>query len=579
MNRSFRPLALALAIALGVTLAGRPRAQSTVEISRERRAVPGLNEPNTPPNVQVSEALRGAITDPLAYRNDQLDLNQAVFVRYYDRHRTAPPKSVVVFVPGLAAGANLFSPLSREIVRLSNGDTEAWAIDPRANLLEDTAPMIQAERTGTMPASLDALRIYRDHPAGRAGYIANHPFEVSPFMSEWGLDVFMRDLKAVIDEAHRAGGSSPVKVFLAGHDYYAANLVAMFAAYRFEDISGYALLSGLILLDGTPAPNSPFPGNPRPPSASTYLNGPVVISTSLQVPGLNALRNPQGPGDLPFLVNEQFSPYAHQLSEIAAQLAVVDPDGPAAAPTDLGPTVPATNAVAMAVMVDDEFADADDERLSVGFLHVPAGGKAGDVATRVNDPAGANPAGFFTPRNLGTDASGATVRQRWDSINDLSSIGISGKEPSDFRTACASYLVGAGNADPARGEANYRQWFYPTRLLLDLVLAANLNTANLAATVVSAQTARGGNRVTVTENARVNIPILGLPAERGILVHNVPAPFPWSYVYFVYAGSLTGKPLFSMRLLPDYAHRDVTFSSDPLVPSLILEFVNTGKLS
>ncbi|MBI4469039.1 MAG: hypothetical protein HY650_06950 [Acidobacteria bacterium] len=576
-GRSVGRVVVAIVLILLPSLVRAPQAQAPIEVARERRVIPGFNEPNSPPNVTVSEGLRAAVTDPAAYRGGRLDLNQAVFLRFFDRNRVAPPKSIVVFLPGLAVGANMFTVVAREIVSLSVGETEAWAVDSRSNLLEDTRPLIEAERTGMVAASLDALRAYQDHPAGPGGYIANHPFEVSGFMSEWGLDVYLRDVKAIVEEARRRVDPATPRVLLAGHDFYGASLVANFAAYNFDGVAGYALLAGLILLDGTPAPNAAFGSAPRTPTDEGYLNTGATFGT-LQLPGLNVLRNPQQPGDEAFLITSRFNPFTHQVSEIAAQLAVADPEGRSALPAEFAPTPPATNAAAMALMIDDEFTEADDERFSVGFLRVPAGGKFGDVANKMPDPEGANPNGYFTPKNLGSDAAGNPILQRWDGLKDLTPIGLTEREVSDPARVARGFLVGDGVASLETGEANYLSWYFPKRLLLDMLMALNLRP-RLSAAVESAMRARGGNTLTETENARVNISILGLPAERGILVRHVPVPFPFSFVFSAYAFSLSARPTIYSKLLPDYAHRDVTWSSEPLVPGLIVEFARTGKVN
>lgn len=552
-----------------------PRAQNPMEVARERRVIPGYSEPNTPPNVPISEALRSAVTDREAMRSGQVNLNQAIYVRFFDRSRTAPPKFIAIFLPGLAVGANNFAVLARELVRLSNGDAEAWAVDLRSNLLEDTTGMREAEGNGTVAAALSALSAYRNHAAGRGGYIANHPFEVSRFMSEWGLDVHLRDFKAIVEQARSVGGTSQPKVFLAGHDFYGSSLAAHFAAYNFDGAPGYTLLSGLVLLDGTPAPNAPDPRAPRPPSDSAYLNDGAMFGT-LRLPGLNVLRNPRGPGDEPFLFTDRFNPFRLQLREIVAQLAAFDPEAASALPAEFGPPVPATNAATLALGIDDEFSDSEDERYSVGFLRLPAGGGLSDVAAQKQDPEGANPNGLFVPRSLGVDAVGNPILQRWNNLKDLSTIGLSGKEPSDLPSVARGFFVGEGGSSTPSSEANYLQWYYPKRLLLDMLLASNLRP-RLSTALVMALRERGGNSITETENARVNIPILGLSAERGILVHNVPSPFPFSFVYSSYVFSLQARPPFFSKLLPDYAHRDPTWSAEPLVPSLLIQFMTTGR--
>jgi hypothetical protein len=540
-------------------------------VGRERRVIPGYNEPNTPPNGPVSDAVRAVIADPAAIKDGVLNLNQAIYVRFFDRARAIPPRAILILVPGIIAGANVFNVVASQIVQRSQGEVEVWAIDRRANLLEDASAMIMAETTRTPEASLQALEFYLNDADGRGGYIANHPTEVHGFLAEWGLDVHLRDLKAVVDEARRAQRGVRPKVFLGGHDFVGADLVALFAAYNFDGTPGYTLLDGLLLLDGAPA----VAASPRAPqirSDDEYLNSGVVLQDTLRIPGLNRLRNPQGFEDAPFVVGDIFGPFSFQLVEIIAQLALFAPEDASPLPGDLAPPVPSTNAATLGINVDDEFAPQKQTRFSIGFLQLPPGGAVSSVAVPMSDPGMANPNGIFTPRNLGMDASGRPILQRWASLRDLSTIGLRGREFSDLALVAKGFLFGDGEGATMLGEANAVEWFFPRRLLLDILLAARLDTANLSPQVVEALTARGGNRLTVTENRRVNLRVLGLSAGQGIFAGET-RPFPTPFAFFPYRNSIPAAR-FTAQEVPEYAHNDVVASTDPTVPDLIIGFIN-----
>jgi pimeloyl-ACP methyl ester carboxylesterase len=564
---------LLVIVSIAVNLPGaRPRSVAAREVSvgRERQVIPGYNEPNTPPNVPISDQLRNALTDPALVRDGQVNLNQAVYVRLFDRQRTTTPKAIVILIPGIISGANTFKVLGSVLVQRSGGDVEVWAVDRRANLLEDAVPMIQAENARTTKAALAAMDSYLNDPNGRGGYIANHPTELSRFMAEWGLDVHLRDLKAVVDQARQISGGPRPKVVLGGHDF-GANLAALFAAYNFNGVAGYSLIDGLLLLDGTPSPNAP-PPSPQVPSDESYLNTGINLS-GLLVSGLNRLRNPQGPSDAPFLLGDTFGPSSFQLVEVYAQLALFAPDEGSPLPQSLGPPVPATNAAALAMNVDDEFAPQSLTRFSMGFLRIPPGKSIADVATSGPDPDHVNPNGIYTPRNLGTDAAGNPMLQQWAGLTDLSTIGLRGKEYSDLATVAQGILYGNGDGSTLPGEANFVEWFFPERLLLDMLLAWNLDTANLSPRVVAALTARGGNSITVTENKRMNIPVLGVSAEQGIFDTR---PYPAVFAFFPYQRSIPSAKFCGPSPLKDYAHNDVVWSANPQVADLIMQFINGG---
>src|SRR4051812_6499556 len=70
--------------------------------------------------------------------------NQVQVVRYRVDTGTQPPKAaraIAVLMPGFLGGAGSFDALARALVRRSTADAppEAWAVDRRANLLEDHA--------------------------------------------------------------------------------------------------------------------------------------------------------------------------------------------------------------------------------------------------------------------------------------------------------------------------------------------------------------------------------------------------------------------------------------------------------
>src|SRR5262245_4090055 len=97
-----------------------------VKIRREVFLVPGVVPPKNP-----------VATD---HADTPAELNFVRVVRYrVDADPPRPARAIAVLMPGFLGGAGSFDPLARAIVRRSGGgaDFEAWAIDRRANLLED----------------------------------------------------------------------------------------------------------------------------------------------------------------------------------------------------------------------------------------------------------------------------------------------------------------------------------------------------------------------------------------------------------------------------------------------------------
>lgn len=530
-------------------------ARANVEVASERHVIPGYNEPNTPPNVPISDALRAAITDPDAIRDGVVNLNQAIYVRFFDRNRTAPPSEIIILIPGFASGANSFRPLAMQIVTLSGGTTEVWAVDRRSNLLEDLTAMVQAERAGTEAAARDALDYYSNHPDGPGGYIAAHPFgEISRFMSEWGLDVHVRDLKAIVEEARKVRGA---RIYLGGHSL-GALLAQAFAAYNFDGRAGHMLIDGLILLDGTAVPGAN-----------------ALLTDDQYLAGVNALRNPEKSGDEPF-ISQPLGPHHFQLLEIAALCALINPEG-ASSLHQVVPSlvsVPASHAAAFGLIVDDEFQAQPLARFSVGFLQPASGQPVSAIAEKTTDPAGVNPNGLYTPKALTPAKDGQISVHTWAAVRNLKAISSSfvvGPEPSNLETVARSFLTGDGSGVTER-QANFTEWYSPERLLLDILKMSELNVKKLSPEVVAAVTARGGNLPALTENRRVAVPVLALQARQGLF-----PPTVGSLPFTLYRSSIA-SPRFVHAMLPSFAHGDLLTGTDPeafgrTVAQALLDFV------
>ena len=148
---------------------------------------------------------------------------------------------IIIAMPGLFAGAASFDPWARQLVASEPG-IEVWAIDRRANLLED--------REG-----LRLALAARDPDIARAYYAPGGGFEpldpaTVPFMAGWGLEVHLRDLQTVVLKAR----SEVDVVVLAGHSL-GAGLVSVYAAAEIPSAQGGGIgedhVDGLILLDGS----------------------------------------------------------------------------------------------------------------------------------------------------------------------------------------------------------------------------------------------------------------------------------------------------------------------------------------
>jgi pimeloyl-ACP methyl ester carboxylesterase len=537
-------------------------AQQPDDVSHTRVVIPGYAEPNTPgaKDISVAPELVAAITDPDAFDSEgRLDLNKAIYVRFFSPQRTNPPEAIVILIPELEAGAASLRILAKEIVRLSEGRYEVWAVDHRSNLLEDLGPMVEAENARTTAASLRALGRYMSHPAGRGGALASKPALASSFVSEWGLDLYLRDIRAIVDAARAASSA----IFMGGQSQ-GATIAQMFAGYDFGDVAGYRLLKGLLLLQGSARPEESLPL-----PAEAYLDGGEGVI------GLNQLR---AGAISPFQTEPNGSARAatFQIIEISAQLTLVDPEGtllqrflPQFLP------FPATNAAFMGLLLDDEFQPTSVARVSIGFLKAPAGGTIQDVARRIgDDPNGHNPNGLWAPKDPGP----GNVLE-WEARKDLSSLGpefVAGREVSTTQALMENALMIAaaeGEVVTAR-DANSNQWFFPVRLRTDMRLVGDLGRGPLPEQVLAAQRSRGGNAISLTMNSRVKLPILAISAGEG-------GADEMKTAYKQYQSSTrTKRKKLSLKTMPSYTHADLLTSLEKTsgnagknAPELIIAFI------
>jgi hypothetical protein len=139
---------------------------------------------------------------------------------------------VLVLVPGTQGGAGGITPVARDIVRRVPR-TQVWIVDRRQQAFEDASVFRHRDPD-------EALDYYLGFKYRRVlGKDAR-------FVSEWGLAVQLRDLRAVVRRAS-AGGRR--KVILGGHSAGASTAVA-YAAWDFAGHPGYREIDGLVLIDG-----------------------------------------------------------------------------------------------------------------------------------------------------------------------------------------------------------------------------------------------------------------------------------------------------------------------------------------
>jgi pimeloyl-ACP methyl ester carboxylesterase len=215
------------------------------------------------------------------------ELNATQIARY---HGSAPARAIVLAMPGFLGGAGSFDRLARELVAssIAAGDPiEVWAIDRRANLMEDLRGLDTAEASGNADV---AKGYYRG--ADTVGGERFEGYRVQGdlgFMSEWGLVTHIEDVRSLIERIPEADRIE--HVFLMGHSL-GGSFAETFAAWRFEDgVRGSDLLAGVILIDGAQGET--------PSEEAAYLEG--TSGGIMPSPGLETIRTTNRFVELPFL--------------------------------------------------------------------------------------------------------------------------------------------------------------------------------------------------------------------------------------------------------------------------------------
>ena len=138
-------------------------------VATEYHSVPGFAAPGTP-----------------------RDLNRSFYLRYLAQSTPqTPARTVLLLVPGIYAGAANFDIVARQLVAAQPG-LEVWAVDRRANALEDRSALVKSLRRGDPHIAYRYYVTERGTPEG----FSPVPAEELPFMRRWGLETHLWDLHA-----------------------------------------------------------------------------------------------------------------------------------------------------------------------------------------------------------------------------------------------------------------------------------------------------------------------------------------------------------------------------------------------
>ena len=378
--------------------------------------------------------------------------NKALYMRYFSPQEE-PTRTVLVLEPGIFGGAMTLDILARQLVASQPG-LEVWAIDRRANLLEERSASRESLRTGD---PYIAYSYYVKNRGKENGFKPVPPEEV-PFMAYWGLEVHLRDLHEVVKHAEEVADT----VVLGGHSL-GASMVALYAAYDFGTEGsrniGDSYIDGLMLIDGTLGRTGAFGRE------GGLSFGPIEL-----VPDVAQLEAGQGN---PYFTLA-FNPQSYAKSEAKALLARFAPR--ALTPEGLY-NYPITNFAAAGLGVDDRYEFSPAFGASVG------------------EPVGATFDGNLIAF-LSEGAKGARSRSVSGVAEGYDAVRWERGDPSVERTDLNTLIRAEVNMD-----TNFNEWYFPIRLLLDMA-RIDLNL---------------GDEPGFVPNSEVNTPTLAVGASRGLV--------------------------------------------------------------
>lgn len=480
-------------------------------VIREPIDLPGFPEPHTPPQWNRVGAVRFVVPgEPV-------------------------PATVVVLIPGLNSGPNTLDLFARALLTHPGPPLEVWAVKHRPSLLQD--------RRG-----IDASLSY-NNPDFALGYyygnleIDGHTFqrrvENVPFAAYWGLDVHLRDIRAVVQEVHQRFPEA--KVVLGGHSL-GAILAAFYAGYDFGRLPGAdpvplayrfpapspdagALdVSGLLFLDGVPLGFLPTL-TPR-----QYHHG-FWIPDIGRIPGIDSLiaRDPGrwvGPfTDLPGFARTKDS----ILFGVIAVYAFLRPEEASYLPFSPRKGLAISNEALLGAVLSSDMQKDFFIRTSVGV--------AAGVFPRIPDPAHVNPRGLFDL------ASGRPIPSerliRWI--------------PYEERTPRPLVDLQALEAAILQPGADFTQWYTPWRLLLDLGLPNELDTSDPFARQFAS----------LTQVRYTRLPLLIIGGEEGLVRRPETTLFYRRHI-------ATPDSAVSIEILKGFTHLDVENAViNPAVPRIL----------
>lgn len=565
-------------------------------VAQQYLHAPSYIEPHTPGSGAPEEI--AASDNVQSILGTEPDLNRVSYLRtFVDRENAAPPRTIVILVPGFLGGAGTFSPLAKQLVRKFNGNAEVWTVDRRPNLLEDRRGTAHAKGLIAQATNADEVRdaLY----AGTFFYLPEDDFfdtnengEVDPptelpdalgssrsyveleqddvrFMAHWGVDTYVRDWKGLVDAARAIVGPDGLVLF-GGHSqgtYWAS----VFAAYDFDpdpDVvdAGYSHIDGIVLLEGGggrgPSPTAPdfatyesrVAGLEQPGGPAVFLADfqgivPPELGPAAEMAGLAGLQLPSEPS-----IVQRTKIFSGGTLALLFGFATFD------------------NRAIVGAFIDDDLQPIGAFRGSFGFSDNGAnifGNFAGATFYSLRNPASGEPRTWKEY----DDPTLPTCPPHSVNENAIQGVGCALLDngarplPTDAPRVWGNEREVSDLDDLLEiqtAPSNFVEWYFGSgRPNLDG--SYGIDSSALVAEAVAATGAEGP--LVLTQNANVNVPVLCIGGSNGL------APLESSFA--TYLGSIaTPAADQEIALLEGYAHLDPLTARDNATVPVMTDWIN-----
>ena len=483
--------------------------------------------------------------NPVSGAQTPASLDYAVFTRYYYKPEPAQLKAVLVLMPGLLGGAGDFDTMAKTIVGMGKGDIEVWTVDRRSVLLNDFTG-IQAAWNKQDPSLALGYYFSGASLSGKT-YAGVPPTTSVSYMSEWGLDMTLRDLNTIISLIPQQYRKT--NVFLGGHSL-GAWIAQDYAGYEFSDPvtspePGYDNIAGVVLLDGGGS------GMMQTVTASQYLSGtgmPQNISgMNFTMPSLDQIQqNPANVMVVSLIGSAMGSLGAAVESMLLNMFTFVQIEGMYALlqPNQLSPMmrIPQFSLIAAALLGNTQFKATNQAML--GFAMDRNFNPISIMSATLGSPNGpltSMPSMFFPGVTVSEPTDNGTMTYTWNSQNHITSI-----------TDLAAVLSNTYTTMSER--------YFPTRLLLDTMVMGS----DYGPTQTTDWRYQQGMHVLYTPE--MDAPVIAFGGGAG--VEQTATDFDQYRNLLPPARNCSGQPRtacgFDIHIMPNYTHLDVLLSDPAL---------------